>query len=191
MVSMILQGFGAQALTILVLLGFCSSCPIGQGCMVPSYDELANGKADRDLTYNITAEVNIDRFHKVFRPNSVKAVLTNPPTTVSVQANGNCPGYQAFGNANFADIYVRNATCPWRYECDYDPHRIPATLFFAKCMEPTVTVDGHLHFCREVYHPMTTIHTSSCDPLRNSTQQWEMERLQNIPVACVSISIPN
>ena len=189
MVSTIIQGFGAQALTILVLLGFCSSCPIGQGCMTPTYDELANGKADRDLTYNITAEVNINRFHKVFRPNAVKALLINPPIFPdNVQANGNCPGYQTFGNINFSDSYLQSAMCSWRYECDYDPHRIPATLFFAKCISSTVTVEDHTHNCREVYHPIATIHTSSCDPLRNNTQEWEMERLMNIPVACVTVS---
>ena len=160
--------------------------------MVPSYDELANGKADSDLSYNITAEVNINRGHAVFRPNTIKSMLRNPPiTTDSVQPNNNCgPGYQTFNNSEFSDVYVQSATCPWKYECDYDPHRIPAVLFFAKCTYPMVTVDNHVHLCREVYHPVTTIHTSSCDPLRNSTQEWEMERLKNIPVACVSISVP-
>lgn len=190
MTTTILYGFGSQALTILLLLlGFSSSCPIGQGCTLPSYGELANGKADRDLSYNITAEVNIDKESNVFRPNAVKTALRNPPDSRNVQANRNCHGYQSFYNSEVSDVYLQNAVCPWKYECDFDPQRIPATLFYAKCTHPTVTVNQRQYVCTEVYYPVNTIRTSSCDPLQNSTQAWDWERVRSVPVACVAVAV--
>ena len=190
MASTLLYGYGAQAVTILlILLGFTSCCPIGHGCMLPSYQELASGKADRDLTYNITAEVNIDREHNLFRPTTVSTMLKNPPdSTHAPRANGQCQGYRIFNNSDFSDAYIQNAVCPWKYECDYDAQRLPATLFYARCLNRTVTVNGRDYYCTEVYHPMSTIRTSSCDPLRNSTQEWEWERVKNIPVGCIAIA---
>lgn len=185
-----LYKFSAQALTILILLRLSSSCPIGPGCLLLSYNELANGKADRDLNHNITAEVNIDKENSVFRPNAVKTMLKNPPDYRSVRANGHCHGYQTFSNNEVSSYYLQTAICPWRYECDYDPQRMPATLFYVKCTNRTVTTAPERHYnCREVYYPVNTIRTSSCDPLRNSTQEWEWERIQNIPVACVASEV--
>ena len=190
MTSTLLYGFGAQAITILILLGFSSCCPIGHGCVLPSYQELASGKADRDLTYNITAEVHIDREHSIFRPSTVKTMLKTPPNfRHSVRANGQCQGFQTFNNSDFSDHYMHSAVCSWKYECDYDPQRLPATLFYARCINAEERVNEQTFICREVYHPMNTIRTSSCDPLRNSTQEWELERVQNIPVGCVAIAL--
>ena len=189
MYSAVLYGVGAQALTLLIILGLSSSCPIGQGCTLPSYAELV-GKADRDLTYNITAEVHIDREHNVFRPNSAKTMLKNPPPNSGrVQANLNCAGYQPFNNSEVSDTYIQHALCPWKYECDFDPQRLPSTLFYAKCLHSTVTVDRQVFACKEIYYPVSTIRTDSCEPLRNSTQEWEMERVKNIPVACVATAV--
>jgi hypothetical protein len=192
MASTLLYGYGPQAIAILlILLGLSSSgCPIGHGCTLPSYLELANGKADRDLTYNITAEVTIDREHNVFRPTTVSTMLRNPPSH-SMRANRQCQGYQSFNNSGFSDAYIQNAVCPWKYECDYDAQRLPATLFFAKCLYSSVQVNGRDYLCKEIYHPVNTIRTSSCDPLRNSTQEWEWERTRNIPVGCVAIADPS
>lgn len=190
MTTAMLCEFGAQAFTILILLlGLSSSCPIGHGCLLPSYSELANGKADRDLSYNITAEVNIDKESSVFRPNTIKTMLKNPPVSRSIRANGHCQGYQSFSNSEVASYHLQTAICPWRYECDYDPQRIPATLFYVNCTNRTVTVNGIHYRCREVYYPVNTIRTSSCVPLQNSTQDWEWERIQNVPVACVASQV--
>ena len=174
---------------LMLFLGFSNSCPIGQACTLPTYDELAGGKADRELSYNITAEVTIDRESNIFRPNAVKNMLKNPPDSTSVRANGNCSGYKEFNSTQFSDLYIQNAVCPWKYECDFDPQRLPATLFYAKCTYPSVTVDRRHFACKEVYFPVNTIRTSSCDPLQNTTQNWEMERVKNVAVSCVAIAL--
>ena len=194
MASKLLYGYGPQAVAILlILLGLITigDCPIRHGCMLPSYMELASGKADRDLTYNITAEMNIDREHNLFRSTTVRTMLKNPPSsfTNDPQANSQCQGYRPFNNSGFSDAYIQNAICPWKYVCDYDAQRLPATLFFARCLQQT---DGRDYLCKEIYHPVNTIRTSSCDPRAwNSTQEWEWERTRNIPVGCVAIADPS
>ena len=189
MASTLVNGYGAQTVaTLFVLLGFTSCCPIGPSCTLPSYQELASGKVYGDLTYNITAEVNIDRQSKLFRPNTVSNLITNPPDALhAVRPNGYCQGFVSFNNSEFRDTYIQGALCPWKYECDYDPQRLPATLFYAKCLSNSVTVDQRVYLCREIYHPISTIKTRSCDPLSNSTQEWEWEGMKNIPVGCVAI----
>ena len=197
MASKLLYGYGPQAVAILlILLGLITigDCPIRHGCMLPSYMELASGKADCDLTYNITAEVNIDREHNLFRSTTVRTMLKNPPSsfTNAPQANGQChwdtDPSTTVGSAMLT-YNVQNAICPWKYVCDYDTQRLPATLFFARRLQQT---DGRDYLCKEIYHPVNTIRTSSCDPRAwNSTQEWEWERTRNIPVGCVAIADPS
>ena len=126
--------------------------------------------------------------HNVLRPRTARSMLKNPPDAASVMANGNCQGYQTFNNSNINDRNIQNAICPWKYECDFDPQRIPAVLFYDKCIDRTANVNSREYICKEVYYPVNTIRTSSCDPLHNSTQHWEWESVKQVPVACVAIS---
>ena len=76
------------------------------------------------------------------------------------------------------DDYV-SSSCPLKYNCDYDPQRIPQYLYHAECLET-------LNHSRLVYYPIPVLKTvePSCDALHstNTTWRWEM---QVIPVACV------
>lgn len=182
----VLQGLRAQIVTVLILLlGFTSSCPIpGQGCTLPSYSDLANDYANRELVNNVTAQVHINRDHIVFRPNLIKNYLTNP--SHNEQPNGRCEGFQPFNITGASNNVIANTICPWKYECDFDPHRLPATLFYAKCLHSTVNVNQNVYDCTEVFSTMYTIQTSSCDPLSSSTQEWTMKTVKKLPVACIA-----
>ena len=73
--------------------------------------------------------------------------------------------------------------CPWEYRCDYNPRRFPAYVYQAACKHQYwVRRDNTLHRCREVYYPITTIHTSECNPLK-TTIDWEW-KIEMVSVAC-------
>ena len=73
--------------------------------------------------------------------------------------------------------------CPWEYRCDYNPRRVPAYVYQAQCSrEYWLAVDRTLHKCREVYYPVTTLHTEECNPVETTTS-WEW-RVEMVAVAC-------
>lgn len=87
------------------------------------------------------------------------------------------------GNHITNHAQLHGQVCPWEYTCDYNPRRFPAYIFQAVCKNRYwFGADRKLHKCREVFYPITTLHTSECNPVK-STSSWEW-RMEMAAVAC-------
>lgn len=77
-----------------------------------------------------------------------------------------------------------DSPCPWRYQCDYNPQRIPAFFFSARCNSATPQGSGLSGVCEEVHYPINYIMTGSCDPLGDSlNNEWSLQTTV-LPVSC-------
>ena len=72
--------------------------------------------------------------------------------------------------------------CPWKYTCDYNPHRFPAYLFHARCIDSNWVGASGTARCREVFHPIPVLVTTGCNPL-TSKRDWTWQQ-EMVSVAC-------
>lgn len=92
---------------------------------------------------------------------------------------GNCRA----GNYLKNHAQLHNQACKWEYKCDYNPRRFPAYVFQAVCTNKYwIGPHYQLRRCSEVYYPITTLHTTECNPVK-STSSWEW-RIEMVAVAC-------
>ncbi len=92
------------------------------------------------------------------------------------------------GNCNEGNHVADHAqqygqVCPWEYTCDYNPRRFPSYIYQATCKNNYwLDVNRELHICNQVYYPISTLHTSECNPLK-TTIDWEW-KIEMVAVAC-------
>ena len=165
------------AVTIVVLhslLHPCSSCPLpGNDCQsLPEdtytyNDYLINvdGNPDFTLSLNYTSE------ELAFNPMQIPDVLASE--TITNDLNPGC------SSRNFT--ITDRVVCPFIYHCDYNPQRIPPYIFHARCISSEVS-DGQK--CREVFYPVTTLTTESCDPI-GSEEVWQLKTVL-VAASCVA-----
>ena len=168
------------------LLAYTSSCPIGQpsGCHdLPNVTVyLRENELPKEIELNVT--ISTTKGH-AFRPEAFEpALYTENMMSTQTSPNG-CDG---FFNFTSEDAEVVSA-CPWTYECDYDPQRIPAFLFHAHCSSDVPVASAGPGYCKEVYYLFTYATTKSCDPLQTNepSEAWQLES-KLLPVACNLIS---
>lgn len=165
--------------TLLLLIPLrCACCPIPTGCAnLPNILHYTSQSQLLQLSVNISTTRGFN-----FRPQAVRPTLHTGNMNMGqpITSNG-CEGLFNFTSRNVSV----ETPCPWRYECDYNPQRIPAFIFHASCESPNPQGsewDGE--FCEEVYYPISYLKTNSCDPLEeNEESEWSLETT-TIPVAC-------
>ena len=169
------------ALAAAISLSVC--CPIGECTQLPNIDSYISTALYHHAT-PLQARVNVSTdIDLVFRPRRFPVEIQNA-NNILQEANG-CEG-----NFNFTSHTVGVETpCPWRYECDYNPQRIPAFIFHASCKNPDPTPNPQGNewdgFCKEVYYPISYLTTRSCDPLQDNTEDAEWELVAGIiPISC-------
>lgn len=161
-------------------IGISVCCPIGQCVQLPniaSYTRTANS-----YSTPLQARVNVSTTDDLaFRPNFFKFEIQNTNNMVLPGANG-CEG--KYGNYTSRKSGV-DSPCPWTYECDYNPQRIPAFIFTARCDSDTPQgIEWEDRVCEEVYYPLSYVTTKSCNPIGDSTNtEWKFIT-KIIPVSC-------
>jgi len=125
----------------------------------------------------LSVNISTSKGH-TFRPEAfLPALYTEHMMSSRLSANG-CDG---FFNFSSEDVGYHGA-CPWNYQCDYNPQRVPAFLFNAHCSSDN-PLTGGAGYCKEVYTLVSTMTTESCDPLEEDDAQWQLES-KLLPVAC-------
>lgn len=164
----------------MVLLGQCSTCPIDIRCSnlpnITTYNHQALDAEILQLAVNISTTTGL-----TFRPNVFKPIFqAHNMDGTSPTVNG-CEGFYNFTSQSAG----LETPCPWRYECDYNPQRIPAFMFHAHCNSPTPRGGHTEEYCDEVHYPVSYIKTTSCDPLEDnlSSNVWTLETIV-LPITC-------
>ena len=163
------------ALATAISLSMC--CPIGQCAELPiaSYFQRARHHSPLQGRVNVSTTEN-----PAFHPQNFLSNIQNAAGN-TVQTNG-CEG---FFNHSSSDAGV-DTPCPWRYQCDYNPQRIPALIFSARCdsATPQGSAGEGDAVCDEVHYPITYIMTTSCNPLEEMEDtEWKLVT-SVIPVSC-------
>ncbi len=156
------------------VLGFSMCCPIG--CLSLPEDTITYIKTALERRTPLQATVNVTTTRGYnFRPQTISYEIGRADEQQEVSG---CPY-----NFTSSDTGVETP-CPWSYQCDFDPQRIPAFIFHAHCDSATPQGDVMHGFCDEVYYPVNYIKTESCDPLGNSDGvEWKLDS-KIIPVSC-------
>ena len=166
-------------LALATAVGLSMCCPIGQCVELPSpftYFSAAQGHNSP-----LQARVNIStRTNPVFQPQTFQSDIRIAEHNLPVVANG-C---NDIFNITSSDTGI-DTPCPWQYQCDYNPQRIPAMIFTARCDD--IIPQGSTNeeeVCGEVYYPVTYITTTSCDPIEEiESAEWSLVT-EVLPVAC-------
>jgi hypothetical protein len=147
---------------------------------IKQYDRRLITKPYFHIGVNISLQEAINSKHWEFRyllKNAHVNKLT--PKNVCKEAKGVSQHAQLIGQA-----------CRWNYTCDYNPHRFPAYIFHAHCINSHwIAHDPSSHppitpkHCRPVYYPVPILYSTGCNPL-TSKKKWEW-RQEPISVACV------
>ena len=160
-------------------IGLSVCCPIGQCTEIPNIRSYYTTAITQRAP--IQAKVNISTTSsRAFQPEAFGFNI-NIHTSHLPQANG-CEGRF---NYSSRDSGLQNSPCPWSYQCDYNPQRIPAILFRARC-ESSIPQGNDLSrfMCREIHYPISYITTTSCDPLRNTEDvEWRLQT-DVMPISC-------
>lgn len=160
-----------------------SPCPIGDisGCNrlpnVTSYSRQIESLGLVELDVNISTTKG-----HAFRPEGFLPALytENMMNTKTLSTNG-CDGFYNFTSETIG----ANTVCPWSYQCDYNPQRIPAFLFHARCDSASPVGNPGPGYCNEVYYLVSYVTTQSCNPLDESSaaEIWTLGS-KLLPVAC-------
>ena len=175
-----LQVHTLTLLLSLTLLHTSSCCPIPGDCDLPNITQYTLQSQDQELlelTVNISTTQNY-----VFMPQAFQPTLRAANMNIGRATPNGCEG---FFNYSSSDAGV-DTPCPWRYQCDYNPQRIPALIFSARCdsATPQGSAGEGDAVCDEVHYPITYIMTTSCNPLDESmNNEWSLETTI-VPVTC-------
>ncbi len=126
---------------------------------------------------------NISHTDGAFYPHTVSSVVKNTGSLRNI--NAGCSGR----DFNFSKVRDGDTgttiplTCPLTFLCDYNPQRVPAHIFHARCISSSLS-DGSE--CREVFYPVVTMTTESCDPL-NDNATWKLTTEQ-VAVSCAHVA---
>ncbi len=159
-------------------IGLTVCCPIGQCIEMPSistyYTTALVQRAPIQARVNVTATSSL-----AFQPHKFDKLI-NVRSNVLPPANG-CEDIFNFSSRRSG----LDTPCPWNYQCDYNPQRIPAILFRASCESETPQESELSSFmCREVHYPISYITTTSCDPLQSPEDtEWRLE-VMVMPTSC-------
>ena len=159
-------------------IGLTMCCPIGQCIEMPSINTYYTTAIVQRTP--IQAKVNVTTTSSLaFRPQTFDRDI-NGRISQLPEANG-CESRFNFSSRRSGF----DSPCPWTYQCDYTPQRIPAILFRARCESETPQGSELSSFmCREVYYPISYITTASCDPLQSSNDiEWRLET-DVMPISC-------
>jgi len=169
-------------LVILAAVALASSCPLSSTTCTSlpqnsiEYDQHLSSLGTLD--YNLA--VNATRLDSAFQnPSQLRDILqqTNLPL---LEVRPGCEErsfqFTVFSGASGA----ANITCPYTLQCDYNPQRIPAHVFHARC-ETAELANGTK--CREVFYPLVTMTTESCDPIGEG--DWLMST-EFVAASCIA-----
>ena len=151
-----------------------NSCPLpGDDC--PSLPEDTYNynsyltSVDGNPNFNLT--LNYTRVELAFNPMQLPDMLAQ--ATITNDLNPGCSSH----NFTITDQVL----CPFTYHCDYNPQRIPPYIFHARCISSEV--EGKR--CREIFYPVTTLTTESCDPI-GSKEAWQLKTVI-VAASCVAV----
>lgn len=162
------------ALTAAMSLSMC--CPI-TCAEVPNLVQYLQTSEVQRTPLQVKVNVSTTR-GLAFQPNLIPQDLKNKDGALS-KPNG-CSGFYHFTSKQTGVDTV----CPWSYQCDFDPQRIPAFLFHARCNSTSPTENMWEGYCEEVYYPISYMRTESCDPLAASQEKaWSLVT-SLVPVSC-------
>ena len=162
-----IQHYCQMLLVMVTSLHVGFSCPIPTGCSnLPNITQYAQESLNSDLL-QLMVNISTTKGH-AFRPQGFQATLYAENMNNRRLVTNGCEG---IFNVTSSSVGV-DSPCPWRYQCDYNPQRIPAVLFHASC-ESATPQGGRGGVCNEVHHPIPYITTESCDPLGDS--EWSFE----------------
>lgn len=95
-----------------------------------------------------------------------------------------CPGVQ-----DVSTVVSKGSLCSWRYQCNFDPKRVPASIFTAKMQSGNVvhTVGQHSQYqCKPIYMPLNVLKLK-CS--QNGTgPEWELV-LEKVTVGYTAVAI--
>lgn len=150
-------------------------CPIG--CTELPNIQAYTSTARRQQT-PLQARVNVStRSGLTFQPQLIPIEIDTAEQAPLPSANG-CEGYFNFTSRNTGV----ETPCPWTYQCDYNPQRIPAFFFHAHCV--SATPQGSSGICVEVHYPVSYLTTESCDPFGDDkTTEWRLST-KVVPISC-------
>ncbi len=168
---------------VAMVMGGALSCPIDMGCesLLPNTTTYIRQSLD---TSNLQLSVNISttRGH-AFRPQGFPPALFSKNMDGPTLSSNGCEGKYNFTSS---DTGVETP-CPWSYQCDYDPQRIPAFIFHAHCDSATPQGEEFRDtsmVCNEVHYPVSYVMTESCDTLEDGLDgEWNF-KTSILPVAC-------
>ena len=169
-------------LILLAAIITSNSCPIGDisGCnKLPNVTNYTLQTEHKRLM-QLNVSISTTKGH-AFRPEGFLPMLytMNKMNTKTPSANG-CEGFYNFTSKTIGVDTV----CPWSYQCDYDPMRIPPFLFLARCESSSPMGNQGPGYCDEVYYIVSYVTTQSCDHLNDrSGEAWQLGS-KLLPVAC-------
>ena len=165
------------ALATAISLSVC--CPTGQCIDLPNLSTYFTTAITQHSV--LQTRVNISTTKRMdlgFHPQFFEDESQNKNNILPVASN-DC---DSIFNVTSGSVGV-DTPCPWTYQCDYDPQRIPAVIFRAKCDSeiPRPGVEWN-SVCDEVFYPISYIKTESCDPLESNTE-WNLVT-SVLPISC-------
>ena len=161
-----------------VIFSSCSCCPIDTGCTLPNITEYTLQFLDQRIL-ELAVNISTTKGH-AFRPQNFEYTLYAENMNTRNPSTNGCENI-----FNFTSHETGFETpCPWKYQCDYNPQRIPPFIFHASCNSITPQLGSVSGFCEEVRYPVSYITTESCDPLGEGlSDDWTLETII-VPVAC-------
>ena len=150
-----------------VAISLSTCCPTSSVELLSLSNYVGTAELQRSplqVTVNVTTTRGL-----VFQPALIAQVLKNKHGVLP-EPNG-CNGFYNFTSQNTG----LDTICPWSYQCDFDPQRIPAFIFHAHCDSSSPKGGLWQGYCEEVYYPITYMTTESCNPLTPSQDRnWTL-----------------
>lgn len=95
-----------------------------------------------------------------------------------------CPGVR-----NFSTVVSKKSLCSWKYQCNFDPKRVPASIFTAEMQSGntahTVGQDGQYQ-CKPIYMPLNVLKLKCSQ--NGKGPEWELVR-EKVTVGYTAVAI--
>ena len=181
-----------QSTTLLLLtmmvLQLATTCPLPtettETCPSLPQESLSYLQHVQALRTSNDFSLNLNASHadRAFRTLSVEEVREGSLGNISAGCSGNVEYTTVVDGKTGSALSL---TCPHTFLCDYNPQRVPAHVYHARCNSSSRSLsDGSK--CQEVFYPVVTMTTESCDPLNDETT-WQL-KTEQVAVSCVHIA---
>ncbi len=167
---------------------FSNSCPLPDNSCSPalpsdtiSYYSYLNSLA---VTKYTIKSLNLTRHDVSFAPQAVSKSYVEQGPVADVQEGCSIHNFNLTSLHEGSVSTSHKLVCPHTFQCDYNPQRIPSHIFHIRCLSHTLDNGTK---CREVFYPVVSMTTESCDPLNEDDNGTWRLKTEKVAVSCIAI----